>query len=206
MSRTKVCEMLVAAGVGKLDEAVKEEAAIMHRRQWRQMQGRQFHVTRGRCLQSIVTCPENWREALILVILLLLMCSRILNLLSKRCFGVLAVGFGIPKSKVWDWANLVSWGSVDMQLFCNGTIIFTIRPWRWVLVVCQYCFKCLLRSEVVKCAPIFAIVCLACQGRITKVSNRPDWRSWTKRQKLLGQIDRRNALQAALQTMLHPSP
>lgn len=47
MSRTKVCEMLVAAGVGKLDEAVKEEAAIMHRRQWRQMQGRQFHVTRG---------------------------------------------------------------------------------------------------------------------------------------------------------------
>lgn len=59
MSRTKVCEMLVAAGVGKLDEAVKEEAAIMHRRQWRQMQGRQFHVTRGRCLQSIVTCPEN---------------------------------------------------------------------------------------------------------------------------------------------------
>lgn len=42
MERTKVCEMLVAAGVGKLDEAVKEEAAIMHRRQWRQMQGKDY--------------------------------------------------------------------------------------------------------------------------------------------------------------------
>ena len=71
---------------------------------------------------------------------------------------------------------------------CFETIVFTVRSWRWALMVSttsNYCF------EVVKCTPIFAIVwlgtnALACQGRITKASSRPDWRSWTKRQKPLG--------------------
>ncbi|CAK8992409.1 Hypothetical protein SCF082_LOCUS3083 [Durusdinium trenchii] len=39
MERTEICQMLVSAGVGKLDEAVREEAAIMRRRAWRQKQG-----------------------------------------------------------------------------------------------------------------------------------------------------------------------
>lgn len=37
--RTEICEMLVVAGVGKLDQAVLEDALIMKRRIWRKGQG-----------------------------------------------------------------------------------------------------------------------------------------------------------------------
>ncbi|CAE7194983.1 Upf1, partial [Symbiodinium microadriaticum] len=42
MDRTKVCDMLVAAGVGRLDEAVVEEAAIMKRRMERKGMGKGY--------------------------------------------------------------------------------------------------------------------------------------------------------------------
>ncbi|CAE7772409.1 unnamed protein product [Symbiodinium sp. CCMP2592] len=42
MDRTKVCDMLVAAGVGRLDEAVVEEAAIMKRKMERKGMGKGY--------------------------------------------------------------------------------------------------------------------------------------------------------------------